>query len=63
MCVDAQIPNTGADFFLRMVAETPTLDALLILYVFHSFSHSDSMNSAYIHRKSRTGHVRRCANT
>ena len=31
-----------------MVAETSTLDALRILYVFLSFSHSDSMNSAYI---------------
>ena len=34
ICVDAQIPNRGADFFLRMVAETPSLDALRILYVF-----------------------------
>ena len=33
MCVDAQIPNRDAEFFLRMVAEPPTLDALRILYV------------------------------
>ena len=45
MRVDAQIPNRGVEFFLRMVAETPTLDALRILYVFLSFSRSDSMNS------------------
>ena len=58
MCVNAQIPNRGAEFFLLMVAETSTLDALCILYVFLNFSRSDSINSAYIHRKFRTGHVR-----
>ena len=35
-------------FFLRMVAETPALDALRILYVSASFSRSISMNSAFI---------------
>ena len=44
ICVDAQIPIRGADFFLRMVAETPSLDALRILYVSASFSRSISMN-------------------
>ena len=63
ICVDAQIPNRDADFFLRMVTETPALDALRILYVSASFSRSISMNSAFIHRNSRTDHVRRCANT
>ena len=63
ICVDAQIPNRGADFFLRMITETPALDALHILYVFASFSRSVSMNSAFIRRNSRTDHVRRCANT
>ena len=63
ICIDAQIPNRGADFFLRMVAETPSLDALRILYVSASFSRSISMNSAFIRRNSRTDHVRRCANT
>ena len=62
ICVDAQIPNRGADFFLCMVAETPSLDALRI-YVSASFSCSISMNSAFIRRNSRTDHVRRCANT
>ena len=66
ICVDAQIPNRLIGvriFFLRMVAETPALDALRILYVFASFSRSISMNSAFIRRNSRTDHVRRCANT
>ena len=63
ICVDAQIPNRVRIFFLRMVAETPALDALRVLYVSASFSRSISMNSAFIHRNSRTDHVRRCANT
>ena len=63
ICVDAQIPNRGADFFLRMVAETPALDVLRILYVTASFSRSISMNSAFIRRNSRTDHARRSANT
>ena len=49
--------------FLRMVAETPVLDDLRILYVFGSISRSNNMNSAYTRRNSRTGHVRRCAET
>ena len=55
MCVDAQIPNRGAEFFCVLVAETPTLDALRILYVFHSFSRSYGMNSAYIRRSPGLG--------
>ena len=63
ICVDVQIPNRGADFFMCMVAETPAMDALCILYVFASFSRSLSMNSAFIRKNSRTDHMCRCTNT
>ena len=45
MRIDTKIPNGFEEFFLRMVAETPALDDLRILYVFVSFSSSSSMNS------------------